>query len=172
MGAAILCGSNSKIDTDYTPGGIILGGNYAIINSKNSHAIVCGDYNNPDDGGIFQIGNGNSEDNRSNAFVLDTEGNGTFAGNVIGKNILSATYIDFTVTTEAYTNALGGYRGIIDISSLVPNNIKGIIFNRCVQQEDSNRVGIASIGSDFHQVIVNAPIEGVFNVSATILYTL
>lgn len=171
MGAAILCGSNSKIDTDYTPGGIILGGNYAIINSKNSHAIVCGDYNNPDDGGIFQIGNGNSEDNRSNAFVLDTEGNGTFAGNVIGKNILSATYIDFTVTTEAYTNALGGYRGIIDISSLVPNNIKGIIFNRCVQQEDSNRVGIASIGSDFHQVIVNAGNASTYNVSATVLYT-
>ena len=50
---------------------------------------VSGKYNNNKSENLFEVGNGTSDENRSNAFEVDKVGNGTFVGNVIsgGKNL-------------------------------------------------------------------------------------
>ena len=86
---------------------------------------------------------------------------------------LKYKFIEFQTKPSAYSGALGGYRSVIDITNLAPSdgNIKAIIFNRCCQASDANRIGTASIGSSFLQVIVNASTTETYNISATILYT-
>lgn len=53
---------------------------------KASH--VCGQYNAPNLGDLFQIGNGTGESNRSNAFTVDGDGNGRFAGEIHAKDVI------------------------------------------------------------------------------------
>ncbi len=61
-------------------------GQGTIASSSNQH--TQGRYNLPDTAGQYAhiVGNGNSDTNRSNAYTLDWEGNGRFAGKVYAEN--------------------------------------------------------------------------------------
>ena len=107
------------------------------------------------------------------ASTKDTDIASASALSELNTKSLKYKYIEFQTIPSAYSGALGGYRSVIDITNLAPSdgNIKAIIFNRCCQASDANRIGTASIGNSFLQVIVNASTTETYNISATILYT-
>ena len=55
-------------------------GNHTIAGYDNQS--VCGKYNNNKSGDLFEVGNGSSNNNRSNAFEVDANGNIAMGGNI------------------------------------------------------------------------------------------
>jgi hypothetical protein len=79
-------------------------GNYTIADSNVQH--VEGSFNIVDsnDKYLHIIGNGTSEDSRSNAFTVDWSGNGEFAGTVKTKNIadVDSTLVDLSSKIKSF----------------------------------------------------------------------
>ena len=167
--SVIIGGVGNEIDNNGSDS-VIMGGRGNYSNSPSM--AVCGNYNNPVYGDLFEVGNGNSDTDRKNVFRVDAFGNGEFSGDVKAKNILKTLWIEFQVTTNQYDGAMCGYSGITNIANLLPSDatIVGVIFNKCLQDGDGNRVGVASTFHTFENVVVNAGNVATYNVAATLLY--
>lgn len=70
-------------------------GEGTVASGKNQH--VCGSYNVSDTTSLVIVGNGASDNNRSNAYKLNKDGNGYFSGNVYANK-------DKKLATEEYIN--------------------------------------------------------------------
>lgn len=84
-------------------------------NAATSNQFVIGKYNDNKSNSLFEIGNGTSTSNRSNAFVVDTSGNGWFAGNITvgdgNRVVATKEYVDKNIEKLA-TQPIKTYFGI------------------------------------------------------------
>lgn len=97
-------GNGTKASSDYSHAE----GESTIANGTNQH--VQGTYNIADTTSLDIIGNGTSDDNRSNAYTLDKEGNAWYAGNLYvggtsqtdtnAKKIATEEYVDNKIVTD------------------------------------------------------------------------
>lgn len=98
----IVIGNNNNIENGYNS--IIMGNGNKELNAPLKTTFCCGQYNSPIDGLIFTLGNGSGDDDRSNAFAVDKDGNVfcksiSCSGSTDVTGSLRDTHIDFANTS-------------------------------------------------------------------------
>ena len=114
---------------------LVVGGH---VNSRGAYQIVTGKYNINDSGSgwslgnfSFIIGNGTSDTSRSNAYTLDWQGNGTFAGTV--SSATGADYAEYFEWKDGNPNNEDrvGYIVTLDGDKIVKANTGDDVLGIC-----------------------------------------
>ena len=108
-------------------------GNFTIVSGNNSHAEgdntvadgnnqhVQGKFNISDTTSLDIIGNGTDDDNRSNAYTLDKEGNAWYSGDVYVGSTSGTNKDDGSVKLAKITDIVTSYNNLTDKPTLNTN---------------------------------------------------
>ncbi len=123
--------------------------------AKDDNQVVIGKYNDNQSTNAFEIGNGTSDNNRSNAFAVDWDGNIFFNG---GKHIQSGAAISITVPANGYADVTFTFAKSFSNTdyavTLTPEFYSGTNYLSCVVRNKYQLTCVARIYNSYSSQLV------------------